>query len=38
MDAIIMAAFIVGAGFATGYFVRDRSARRRRLLERKLGL
>jgi hypothetical protein len=38
MDALIIASFIIGAGFVTGFFVRDRSARRRRLMERKLGL
>ncbi len=38
MDALILAFLIVGAGFLTGYLVRDRSAKRRRLLERKLGL
>jgi len=38
MDAVVLAAFIVLAGFLTGYFVRDRAVRRRRQLERKLGL
>lgn len=38
MDALILAAFIIGVGFLTGFFVRDREARRRRQLERKLGL
>ncbi len=38
MDALIIASFIIGAGFVTGFLVRDRSARRRRLMERKLGL
>ena len=38
MDALILAAFIVLAGFTTGFLVRDRAARRRRKLERKLGL
>lgn len=38
MDALIITAFIVGAGFVTGFLVRDRSVRRRRLIERKLGL
>jgi hypothetical protein len=38
MDAVILAAFIVGVGFLTGFFVRDRAVRRRRRLERKLQL
>ena len=38
MDALIVASFIIGAGFFTGFLVRDRSLRRRRLIERKLGL
>jgi len=38
MDALILAGFIMGAGFMTGYFVRDREVRRRRRIERKLGL
>jgi hypothetical protein len=38
MDALILAAFIVLAGFTTGFLVRDRAVRRRRRLERKLEL
>jgi hypothetical protein len=38
MDALIITIFIVGAGFVTGFLVRDRAVRRRRLIERKLGL
>jgi hypothetical protein len=38
MDALILASFIIGAGFVTGFLVRDRSVRRRRMIERKLGL
>lgn len=38
MDALILAAFIIGVGFVTGFFVRDRAARRRRQVERRLGL
>lgn len=38
MDALMLATLIIGAGFLTGFFVRDRAARRRRQLERKLGL
>ena len=35
MDALIIAAMIIGAGFLTGFAVRDREVRRRRRLERK---
>jgi hypothetical protein len=38
MDALMLATMIIGAGFLTGFFVRDRAVRRRRQLERKLGL
>lgn len=38
MDALILAGFIIMAGFFTGFLVQDRAARRRRRLERKLGL
>jgi hypothetical protein len=38
MDALMLAGFIVMAGFMTGFIVRDRAVRRRRRLERKLGL
>lgn len=38
MDALILASFIVLAGFATGFLVRDSAVRRRRKLERTLGL
>jgi hypothetical protein len=39
MDALIIAAMIIGAGFVTGFVVRDRAVRRRRRLERRnLGL
>jgi hypothetical protein len=38
MDALMLATLIIGAGFLTGFFVRDRAVRRRRQLERKLGL
>ena len=34
MDALIIAAMIVGAGFVSGFVVRDRAVRRRRRLER----
>ena len=37
MDALVLAAFIVLAGFMTGFVVRDRAVRRRRKLERRLG-
>jgi hypothetical protein len=35
MDALIIAAMIIGAGFLTGFAVRDREVRKRRRLERK---
>lgn len=35
MDALIIAAMIIGAGFVTGFVVRDRAVRKRRRLERK---
>jgi hypothetical protein len=35
MDALIIAAVIIGAGFVTGFVVRDRAVRRRRRLERR---
>jgi hypothetical protein len=38
MDALILAGFIMLAGFTTGFLVRDSAVRRRRKLERKLGL
>jgi hypothetical protein len=38
MDALIIASVIIGAGFLTGFLVRDRGLRRRRMIERKLGL
>ena len=38
MDALMLAGFIVMVGFMTGFVVRDRAVRRRRRLERKLGL
>jgi hypothetical protein len=38
MDALMLATMIIGAGFLTGFFVRDRAVRRRRQVERKLGL
>ena len=38
MDALILAGFIMFAGFTTGFVVRDRAVRRRRRLERKMGL
>lgn len=38
MDALILAGFIMLAGFATGFLVRDSAVRRRRKLARKLGV
>ena len=38
MDALILASFILLAGFTTGFLVRDRAIRRRRELERRHGL
>jgi hypothetical protein len=35
MDALIIAAMIIGAGFVTGFVVRDRAVRKRRRLARK---
>lgn len=35
MDALIIAAMIIGAGFLTGFAVRDREVRKRRRLELK---
>jgi hypothetical protein len=34
MDALIIAAMIIGAGFVTGFVVRDRAVRRQRRLQR----
>lgn len=39
MDALIIAAMIAGAGFVTGFVIRDRAVRRRQRLERaRMGL
>jgi hypothetical protein len=38
MEPLIITLAIVGAGFVTGYLVRDRSIRRRFSMNRKLGL
>jgi len=34
MDALIIAAMIIGAGFVTGFVVRDRAVRKRKRLDR----
>jgi hypothetical protein len=38
MEPLIITLLIIGAGFVTGYLVRDRSIRRRYTIHRKLGL
>ncbi len=38
MDALIVASFILGAGFFTGFLIRDREERRRRRLAKRLNL
>lgn len=38
MDAVIVVAFIIGAGFFSGYFVRDREERRRTKTARRINL
>lgn len=38
MDAVIVVAFIVGAGFFSGYYIRDREERRRNKTARRINL
>ncbi len=38
MDALIVSGLILGAGFFTGFFIRDREERRRRRFAKRINL